>query len=379
MNAFSRTSLGLALVVSSVGCGGPSKPFDTQTSTTEVAATTSAPAPTTTPAPSTSPPPSTSTSAPATVPSTPAAPVVLPPAPVEPNVAQPAGEVGGLTVLDWAGYTAAVSYTFDDTNSSQIEHYAALNALGVHYTFYLQTNKSELSDPVWKQAILDGHEIGNHSHSHQETDDGTDVDKAQTEIQTELGVTAYTMAAPMGKAVYADIAATRFLINRGVSNGLVGAGDNTDRFDLPCFIPDEEAPADDFNKQVDSAVSAKSWRTVLVHGFTGGSDSAYQPVAIEEFVAAVQYAKDLKTVWLDSVVNVGAYWLGQKAFAAATPTTSGTDQVWTWTLPEHFPPGHVLRVTVTGGKLSQNGTPLVWDSHGYYEVSLDAKSLTLSP
>lgn len=361
MNAFSRTSFGASAVMMGVACGGPSKPFDTHSTTSATASeTTSAPAP-------------------APVPTTPVALVALPSAPVEPTVAQPAGEVGGLTVLDWAGFTAAVSYTFDDTNSSQIAHYEALNALGVHYTFYLQTNKSELGDAVWKQAVLDGHEIGNHSHSHQETDDGSDVDQAQTKIQTELGVTAYTLAAPMGKAVYADVAATRFLINRGVSNGLVGPGDSTNPFNLPCFIPNEDAPAGDITAQVDSAVTAKKWRTVLVHGFTGGSDGAYQPVAIEEFVAAVQYTKDLKTVWVDSVVNVGAYWLGQKAFNAATPTTTGTDQVWAWTLPEHFPPGHVLRVTVTGGKLSQNGTPLVWDSHGYYEVSLDAKSLTLSP
>src|SRR5690606_6560730 len=161
--------------------------------------------------------------------------------------------------------------------------------------------------------------------------------------------------------------------------GLIGPGDSTNPFNLPCFIPEEGAPTSDITAQVDSAATAKKWRTYLVHGFTGGSDGAYKPVGIDEFVAAVQYAKDSKTVWIDSVVNVGAYWLGQKMLAAVTPATSGTDQVWTWTLPDHFPPGHVLRVTVTGGKLSQNGTPLVWDAHGYYEISLDAKSLTLGP
>jgi hypothetical protein len=31
------------------------------------------------------------------------------------------------------------------------------------------------------------------------------------------------------------------------------------------------------------------------------------------------------------------------------------------------------------GTLSQNGTPLTWDPHGYYEVALEARSLTLSP
>ena len=37
------------------------------------------------------------------------------------------------------------------------------------------------------------------------------------------------------------------------------------------------------------------------------------------------------------------------------------------------------RVTVDGGTLSQNGTPLAWDRRGYYEVSLDAQSLSWAP
>ena len=48
-----------------------------------------------------------------------------------------------------------------------------------------------------------------------------------------------------------------------------------------------------------------------------------------------------------------------------------------WTLPDHFPPGMCLRVTTTGGTLSQGGQTLGWDDHGYYEVSLDAGTLTL--
>lgn len=365
MNTLTTTKWALWAALLGVGCGGPSAPFNdanANNSATMAETTTVAPEP--------------------LVPPTPAAPVTLialPPAPVEANVPVPAGDAGGLTVLDWAGFAAAVSYTFDDTNATQIEHYAALNALGVPMTFYLQTNKQEFTDAVWKQALIDGHEIGNHTDSHPEDDDGSDVDAATLAIQTELGVTPYTMAAPFGKPVYGDLAKTRFLINRGVNNGLIGPGDSTDPFDLPCFVPGEAAVTNDLDEQVDSAVSGKKWRTFLVHGFTGGSDGAYQPIAIDQFVAAVQYAKGLADVWIDSVVNVGAYWLGQKAFNAALPVANGADQVWTWTLPEHFPPGHVLRVTVTGGKLSQNGTPLVWDSHGYYEVSLDAKSLTLSP
>jgi hypothetical protein len=119
---------------------------------------------------------------------------------------------------------------------------------------------------------------------------------------------------------------------------------------------------------------------VLVHGFSGGTDGAYQPISIDEFVASVNHAKSLGDVWIDSVVNVGAYWRAQKMFAAIAPTVSGNSKTWTWTLPPHFPPGKILRVKVGGGTLTQpGGRTLAWDDHGYYEVALDAGSLTLSP
>ena len=70
------------------------------------------------------------------------------------------------------------------------------------------------------------------------------------------------------------------------------------------------------------------------------------------------------------MVNVAAYYLGQKLITGNGPT-------WTWNLPNNFPTGHYLRVTVDGGTLKQNGKALPWSSHGYYEVSLDEGSLTL--
>ena len=58
---------------------------------------------------------------------------------------------------------------------------------------------------------------------------------------------------------------------------------------------------------------------------------------------------------------------------------SGDTTTWTWSLPAHFPPGQTLRVTVDGGTLSQDGEPLTWDGHGYYEIALDAGMLTHEP
>ena len=78
-------------------------------------------------------------------------------------------------------------------------------------------------------------------------------------------------------------------------------------------------------------------------------------------------------------MNVGAYWRARKLVSGLTPATAGNDRTWTWTLPDHFPPGRFLRVKVDGGTLTQGATTLPWNDHGYYEVALDAKTLTLGP
>jgi peptidoglycan/xylan/chitin deacetylase (PgdA/CDA1 family) len=301
----------------------------------------------------------------------------LPPAPGSADKPKPSGAVGGLSVLPWAGFKAAVSYTFDDSNSSQISHYDELDALGVHYTFYLQTGKSESGDPVWARAVAAGHELGNHTKSHSSNATGADVDAATEFIEEKFKVKVWTMAAPNGAAGYTDVAKTRFLINRGVASGLIGPNDDTDPFTLYCYIPPTGASQAAMDAQVTEARSAGKWRVVLVHGFSGGTDGAYQPVAFDQFSKSVAASKAFGDVWIDSVVNVGAYWLGQKAFSRASPATVAGEQTFSWSLPEHFPPGKFLRVSVTGGTLKQKGAALPWDARGYYEVALDAGSLTL--
>ena len=206
-----------------------------------------------------------------------------------------------------------------------------------------------------------------------------DVDAGADDIMKKFGITVYTMAAPYGDSSYISIASTRYLINRGVINGLIGANDNTDPFNINCWGPAEGAPASAFNSEIDRLRAAGKWEAILVHGFTGGSDGAYQPVALTEFTASVDHTKSLGDVWIGTVVDVGAYWRGQKMFSTLTPTTSGSTKTWTWTLPAHFPPGKYLRVRVDGGTLTQGGAALPWKDHGYYEVALDAKTLTLAP
>lgn len=295
-------------------------------------------------------------------------------------MAQPSGAVGGLTVVNWAGFKAAVSYNFDDANSSQISNYATLNGLGVHYTFYLWGQRIATAQSTWAQASKDGHELGNHTWDHTDSNmSQSDVDQCSQAIKTDFGVTTYTFAAPNGTAGWSQYAQTHHFVDRGVADGLMMPGDETTTspWALHCYIPPTGAPTSDFNSEIDGARSGGGWRVILVHGFTGGNDSAYQPVGIDQYTAGVKYAKTFSDLWIDTMVNIGAYWRGQNAFKKATQTTSGGSTTYKWTLPANFPPGHYLRVTVSGGTITQDGTKLQWDPHGYYEISLDAGSLTL--
>ncbi|MBV9950047.1 MAG: polysaccharide deacetylase family protein, partial [Myxococcales bacterium] len=301
---------------------------------------------------------------------------------------KPAGTPGGLKVLNWAGFTAAISYNFDDANSSHLSNYASmLKPLGIPFTFYLIGNKISTAQSQWNQIFKDGHEMGNHTQDHN-TISQANVDNGQTSIESMItGAKVETMASPNGDEGYNPFAQARYFLQRGADRNSSGdtimmPGNETtpSPIELFCYIPPTGATQAMFDAQVSDAQSKGGWKIILVHGFTGGTDSAFQPVPIAEYVASAQKTRMMADLWIDTMVNVGAYWRGQNAFNQATmsgtPTSGG--QTWKWTLPAHFPTGKFLRVTVTGGTLTQNGQPLAWNTHGYYEVALDVGQLTLT-
>ena len=319
------------------------------------------------------------------------------PEPATTGVARPSGTAGNLTILPWAGFKSAVSWTFDDSQPSQIAHYAELAAVGIPMTFYISSGNSSESgyDSTWSQAVADGSEIGNHTVHHCRADlSGCSFGTAAATLGDELDgctsyiaqhyapqTTAWTAASPFGDSGYDSADMSRFLVNRGVAGGTIGAGtgDNTDPFNLPIYLAQTSDTALSFSNQIDAAHTAAKWLILLVHTINPTTDNWYNPVDITEVTGGMSHGKGLPDVWNDSVVNVAAYWRAQKMFSMLTPATSGASSTWTWTLPANFPPGKYLRVTVAGGTLTQGATTLAWDTHGFYEVALDSGTLTLSP
>jgi peptidoglycan/xylan/chitin deacetylase (PgdA/CDA1 family) len=315
------------------------------------------------------------------------------PAPPTAGVPKPSGKQGNLQIVSWAGFKGALSFTFDDSLQSQINHYADLNGVGVPMTFYLVC-ANDGGKAAWQTAANDGHELGNHTMHHCNTDGSScgwgtftgvdaELDDCQTHLETAYGIQGpYSMAAPNGDPGWEAPATSRFLLNRGVYDNPAGVkpNDSTDPYNLPCHIAAQgETAVGGFNTVTDDVRANGKWRIILNHSLSLTSPDGYHPVDAAEVVTAMTYARDLGDVWIGTVTTIGAYWRAQKLISALQPSHAGDDLVYSWTLPDHFPPGQYLRVKVDGGTVKQLGSELSWDEHGYYEVALDAGSVTISP
>jgi hypothetical protein len=198
-------------------------------------------------------------------------------------------------------------------------------------------------------------------------------------VEDKLGQSGvWTGASPFGDARYEAAAKERFFVFRGVGDGVIMPDDQTNPFNLPSHQADANESAASFNGYVDRARAAGGWHILLIHTILPTTALWYNPVKLEDLTATIRRTRALGDVWIDTVANVGAYWLGQRIFSAATKVTTGNATTWTWTLPPHFPPGKALRLLARGGTLSQRGAPLVPSAHGVYEMALDDGELTLT-
>jgi len=286
-------------------------------------------------------------------------------APSKTGVAKPSGAAGGLKVIDWAGFVGAASFTFDDNTPSQLDNYNALKATGGHITWFLIASSAGSG---YKATIADGQEIANHTQTHPGMPVANEVQPAQTTLKTNFGVDVHSMAAPNCLDGWAQYAAPAKLFqNRGpCGNGpALSPRDNTDPFKLPAYLPATgEAAA-----TMSAAIQMGKWRIFVIHGFDS-RNGTYQPVPIANVTGAMSKAVS-DGYWVEGMTNVGAYWQGQKLIPASASTSA------TWTLPANFPPNMCVRITTSGGTVTQKGETIPWDPHGYYQISLDAGEVTI--
>jgi len=281
------------------------------------------------------------------------------------GVAKPAGAVGGLQVIDWAGFKGAASFTFDDNTPSQLANYTQLKATGGHFTWFLIASSAGTG---YKATITDGQEIANHTQTHPGTASAGEVTNAQTTLKTNYGVDVHSMAAPnCAEGWKAFAAPAKLFQNRGPCGGVpaVSPRDSTDPFLLPAYLPPTGADTANLSGQI----AMGKWRIYVIHGFDS-QNGTYQPVPIASVTGAMTKAVT-DGYWVEGMTNVGAYWQGQKLIPASATTSA------TWSLPANFPPNMCVRIKTTGGTVTQKGQTISWDPHGYYQISLDAGEVTV--
>ena len=301
--------------------------------------------------------------------------------------AAPAGTGCNLSVLNWAGFSGAASYSFDDGQPSQIAHWPELKATGVPMTFYIYPSLSTLAnyETTWKDAMASGCEIGNHSGTHKAISEysgasasaiAQDIVQCSDYIENVLGqTTPCSFAYPNGDLTWEPSLNGKFLFARTINSGTIKPLDGTKPLELPIYFAQAGQTESDFNPVLDQSASEKSWVIFMFHSLLPG-DNWYAAVNCTSVVKSINHGVGNGNLWMDTVERVGAYWMAQKLFATIQPQGDATSKTWTWTLPQRFPQGQYLRVRVDGGTLSQGGVVLPWNAHGFYEIALDAGSLS---
>jgi peptidoglycan/xylan/chitin deacetylase (PgdA/CDA1 family) len=229
------------------------------------------------------------------------------------------------------GKRAAVSLSFDDGRLSQVDTGLLLfRRLGIKVTFFLESSAVEKRLAGWRQAVADGHEIGNHTVRHPCTGNYAfslknalesynlqmmeeQLDGANDQIQKMLGVTPKTFAYPCGQKFvgrgldvrsYVPLVADRFLVGRGY----LDESPNDPAF---CDLSQAMGTAFDgmdFSQMkmiVDGAAKKGRWVIFIGHEIGQRGFQITDVRALEELAA---YLKEpANGIWLGTVEEIGRY------------------------------------------------------------------------
>jgi sialate O-acetylesterase len=297
-----------------------------------------------------------------------------------------------LKVLPWNGHTAAVSLTFDDARPVHLDVVAPeLNKRRLRATFFVVVSKLTRLDD-WRKLQSQGHEIGNHSISHEhpasltKESEETQVEDAKRFLDSNFNADVVVFAYP-----YSEISpGLLFWVKRYdfAARGWRGDGDllyvsstkEPDWYNLPSqptFTRYDRAVYQDW---VDKAMSMKAWTTLQIHGI-GDAPSGFEPVPLDTFRSLLDYLKEeeSKGLWVAPFGQVAAYLRAQKLVESAQPQAANRQVKFAWTMPNPFPRGVTVKLVVEGARrprLYQSGREL-HPRQGVYTVALEPRELVV--
>ncbi len=296
-------------------------------------------------------------------------------------------------VLPWNNHEAALSLTFDDSRTVHLDVVVPeLNQRHLRATFFLIVSKTTRLDD-WRRVQSQGHEIGNHSVTHEHP---ADLDKAGEELQVEdakkfldsnFHSDILTFAYP-----YTEVSpGLLYWVKRYDFAARVGRGDGSqvyiksdvqpDWYELPSQPSYTKYNAATYQGWIDKDMALNAWTILQIHGI-GDPSTGFEPIPSHTFVELLDYLKAMerKGLWVAPFGEVAAYFRAQKILEAAVPQAANGEKKFTWQVPTPFPPGVVLKLAVEGSthtRLYQEGRELRRNKDGVYSVSFDSRELVV--
>ena len=230
------------------------------------------------------------------------------------------------------GKKMALSLSFDDARLSNIDVGLPLfKKHGVQVTYYVNPPNIQSRLAGWKEAVKDGHEIGNHTIYHPCTgnfawsrsralEDYT-LDKMREEILTcnqqleeMLGVTPTSFAYTCGQTFvgrglntksYVPLIAELFTSGRGWLDENVNDPNYADFAQLLGMESDGKDFEADILPLIQQATDTRSWLLLAGHEIGAGGNQTTKVAMLEKLIA---YAKDPKNgIWLAPVGQITDY------------------------------------------------------------------------
>jgi peptidoglycan-N-acetylglucosamine deacetylase len=236
------------------------------------------------------------------------------------------------TAFSWPeGKQVAISLTFDDGRSSQVEGGTALlDRYQVKATFYVVPSAVERKLEAWKKAVTSGHEIGNHSLKHPCSGNflwsrstaledysidqmRSELADANQQIEKLLGVKCQVFAYPCGQMFvgrgkdaksYIPVVADLFITGRG----WLDESPNDPLFCDFARLTGMESDGKDFDEIlqiIETAKKNRQWLVLAGHEINVSGDQTTRLAMLEKLLA---YAKDpANGVWIAPVGTVAKY------------------------------------------------------------------------
>jgi peptidoglycan/xylan/chitin deacetylase (PgdA/CDA1 family) len=286
-----------------------------------------------------------------------------------------------------------VSLTFDDARPVHLDiALPELNKRHLHGTFFVVVSKLTRLDE-WRRAHAQGHEIGNHTLTHEHpaalTKEGEElqVEDAKNFLDSNFHTNTVTFAYPYmetSPGVLFWVKKYNFAARGWPQDPnllYVTSDTDPDWYNLPGQPIFTKHGLGVYRGWVEKTLSLDAWTTFQFHGI-GDPSTGWEPIPLDTFITLLDYlqVEQTKGLWIAPFGEVAAYLRAQRVLESVEPEIRNGERRFTWNIPAPFPHGVVLKITPTAGHalhIYQNGLELRADKKGIFSISFDARELVV--